>query len=56
MTKIAQKVEINSILDTIENNSTNDWEDLCTKCSSIINDAKMTEKDIDRIMKRCKKE
>lgn len=55
MNKVAQIEEKKNMFDIIENNSSNDWEDLCKKCSSIISDAKMTEKDIDRIINRCKK-
>lgn len=55
MNKVAQRKEKDYIVDIIENTSSNDWEDLCKKCSSIISDASMTEKDIDRIVNKCKK-
>ena len=51
----AEKVSIEEILiDEIENSSTNDWDELCNACSSLIKDAKMTDKDIDNIVKKVK--
>ena len=55
MAKLKEKVSIEEILiDEIENSSTNDWDELCNACSSLIKDAKMTDKDIDNIVKRLK--
>ena len=53
--KLKEKVSIEEILiDEIENSSTNDWDELCNACSSLIKDAKMTDKDIDNIVKKVK--
>ncbi len=55
MAKLKEKVSIEDIfIDEIENSSTNDWDELCNACSSLIKDAKMTDKDIDDIMKKVK--
>ena len=55
MAKLKEKVSIEEILiDEIENSSTNDWDELCNACSSHIKDAKMTDKDIDNIVKKVK--
>lgn len=44
----------NLILNEIENSSTNDWDELCNACSSLIKEANMTEKDIDEIVNKVK--
>ncbi len=55
MAKLKEKVSIEEMLiDEIENSSTNDWDELCNSCSSLIKDAKMTDKDIDNIVKKVK--
>ena len=55
MAKLKEKVSIEEILiDEIENSSTNDWDELCNACSSLIKDAKMTDKEIDNIVKKVK--
>ena len=55
MAKLKEKISIEEILiDEIENSSTNDWDELCNACSSLIKDAKMTDKDIDNIVKKVK--
>ena len=56
MIKTSHKAEIDYMIDLIENNSSNDWDELCNKCSSLIKDAKMSDKDIERIVKKSKKE
>lgn len=53
MAKINEKISIeNLLIDEIENSSTNDWDELCNACSSLIKDANLTEKDIDEIVKK----
>lgn len=55
MAKLKQDVLIEDlIIDEIKDSSTNDWEELCNACSSLIKDAKMTDKDIDRIVEKVK--
>ena len=44
----------NLILNEIENSSTNDWDELCNACSSLIIEANMTEEDIDEIVDKVK--
>lgn len=56
MDKLKEKISIEELLiDEIENSSTNDWDELCNACSSLVKDAKMTDKDIDDIVKKVKK-
>lgn len=56
MIKTSHKTNIDYMIDIVENNSSNDWDELCNKCSSLIKDAKITDADIDRIVKKSKKE
>ena len=56
MIKTKQKSKMDYMIDFVENNSSNDWNELCDKCSSLIKDAKMTDADINRIVKDSKKE
>lgn len=53
--KIKQKVTIeNLLIDEIENSSSNDWNELCNACSSLMKEAKMTDEDIDAIVNKVK--
>ena len=53
--KLNQKTSIEELLiDEIKYNSDNDWDKLCDDCSSLIEKANMTEKDIDDIVKKVK--
>lgn len=54
MAKLKEKISVEEIIDEIENSSTNDWDELCNACSSLIKDAKMTDEDIDNIVKKVK--
>ena len=55
MAKLKEKISFEEILiDEIENSSTNDWDELCDACSSLVETAKMTDKDIDNIIKKVK--
>ncbi len=56
MIKTTHKSKIDYVIDIIDSDSSNNWDDLCNKCSSIIKDAKMTDRDIDEIVKKSKKE
>lgn len=55
MNKKTQIVELNEIINAIEENSSNDWDELCDKCSSLVKEAGITDKKIDEIVKKCKK-
>lgn len=45
MAKLKENISVEELLiDEIENSSTNDWDELCNACSSLIKDAKMTDK------------
>lgn len=55
MAKLKENISVEELLiDEIENSSTNDWDELCNACSSLIKDAKMTDKDINDIVKKVK--
>lgn len=55
MAKLNKNISIDDlIIDEIENSSTNDWDELCNACSSLIKEAKMTDEDIDEITKKVK--
>ena len=56
MAKTNQEISIDEILvDEIQNSSTNDWDELCDACSSLIKDAGITNSDIDMILQNVKK-
>ncbi len=53
--KVNQKNSIEELLiDEIENSSSNDWNELCDACSSLIKEVGMTDKDIDDIVIKVK--
>lgn len=55
MAKLNKNISVEDILiDEIENSSTNDWDELCNACSSLIKEANMTNEDIDKIVKKVK--
>lgn len=55
MAKLKENISLEEMLiDEIENSSSNDWDELCNACSSLIKDAKMTNEDIDEIVKKVK--
>ena len=54
MDKKTQEINVKAILDIIENDSSNSWDNLCEKCSSLVKDAQMTEEEIDAIVRKCK--
>lgn len=55
MAKLDQKLSAKDLLiDKIEKSSNDDWDELCTICSSLIKEAKMTDHDIDDILKKVK--
>ena len=55
MAKLNKSISIEDMLiDEIENSSTNDWDELCNACSSLIKEANMSNEDIDKIVKKVK--
>lgn len=54
--KVGNKISLKEILiNEIDNSSTNDWNELCSTCSSLIEKSGMTETDIDNIVMKVKK-
>lgn len=49
-----EKVKTKDLLDMLEEQTTNDWAELCTNCVTLINQAKMSNEDIDKIVERVK--
>ncbi len=56
MEKLKAKTKTKDLLDALMEQSTNDWSQLCTNCSTLIKEAKMTDEDIDKIVERVKQE
>ena len=55
MAKLKENISLEEIfIDEVENSSSNDWDELCNACSYLIKDAKMTDADIDKIVKKVK--
>ena len=53
--KINKKTSIEELLiEEIDKSSTNDWNELCDACSSLIDEAEMTDSDIDDIVMKVK--
>ena len=50
------KAKVKDMLDELLQQSTNDWEELCTNCITLIKDAQMTDEEIDEIVKEVKRE
>ncbi|MBR3003272.1 MAG: hypothetical protein IKF38_06970 [Clostridia bacterium] len=56
MAKIKEKIALEKLLlDKIDNSSTNDWDELCNACSSLVKEANMSNEDIDAIVDKVKK-
>lgn len=55
MNKALKNIDVSELMDLIEKDSINNWDDLCNKCSSLVKDAGMTNQEIDEIVKQCKK-
>lgn len=51
---VSYKVDKKEVLTVIDDSVTDDWDDLCNKCSSLIKESGMTDKEIDKIAKKCK--
>lgn len=54
MDKKTQNIDTKKIIDLIENDSSNNWDDLCNKCSSLVREAGISDAEIDEIVKNCK--
>lgn len=54
MNKNVQSINLNETIKVIDNNSSNDWDDLCNKCTSLVKEAGITDKRINEIVKKCK--
>lgn len=52
--KLNQKTIEELLIDEIENSSSNDWDELCDACSSLVKEANMTNEDIDTIVAKVK--
>lgn len=50
------KTKTEDLLDKLLEQSTNDWTELCTTCTTLIKEAKMSNEDIDEIVERVKRE
>ena len=44
------------LLSALIDNSTDDWNELCTNCATLVKEAKMSNEDIDEIVERVRKE
>lgn len=55
MNKTTQKINVKDIVDIVDNNSSNEWDDLCNKCSSIIRESGITDAEINKIINKSKK-
>ena len=55
MNKSLKDIDMSNLMNLIEKDSINNWDDLCNKCSSLVKDAGMTNQEIDEIVKQCKK-
>lgn len=49
-------LDTNSIIDEVVNSSSNDWNELCERCSSLVSEANLTSEDIDNIVAEAKRE
>jgi len=50
------KSRTKDLFDMLIERSTDDWTELCTNCTTLIKEAKMTDEDIDKIVERVKQE
>lgn len=51
-----KKVETKDLLKELLEQTTNDWTELCKNCSTLIEQAQMTNEDIDNIVESVKRE
>ncbi len=48
-------IDTDLVIDEIDNNSSNDWNELCEECSSLMSKANLSNDDIDRIVEEVKR-
>ena len=56
MEKVKMKSNTKALFDMLIEQSSNDWNELCASCTTLIKEAKMSNEDIDKIVERVKKE
>lgn len=56
MQKIKMKSNTKELFNMLLEQSSNDWDELCTSCTTLIKEAKMSNEDIDKIVERVRKE
>ena len=56
MQKIKMKSNTKELFNMLLEQSSNDWDELCTSCTTLIKEAKMRNEDIDKIVERVRKE
>ncbi len=56
MEKVINKSNVKNLINMLVEQSSNDWDELCDNCTTLIKEAKMTNDDIDEIVERVRKE
>ena len=56
MEKVKNKPSVKELLEMLVEQSSDDWNELCTNCTNLIKEAKMSNEDIDKIVERVRKE
>ncbi len=56
MEKVKAQSSIQELFNTLIEQSSNDWNELCENCTTLIKEAKMSNEDIDEIVERVRKE
>ncbi len=56
MEKIKIEPSTQDLFDMLLEKSSNDWNELCTSCTTLIKEAKMSNEDIDEIVERVKRQ
>lgn len=56
MEKVKNKPSVKELLGMLVEQSSDDWNELCTNCTNLIKEAKMSNEDIDKIVERVRKE
>lgn len=55
MEKVLNKSNVKNLINMLVEQSSNDWDELCDNCTTLIKEAKMTNEDIDEIVERVRK-
>lgn len=55
MEKVMNKSNVKNLINMLVEQSSNDWDELCDNCTTLIKEAKMTNEDIDEIVERVRK-